>query len=77
LAERENPYLPRVDKVTRRGSEAVTVLPAGAATVRRVDDGAAVLADLGVMTASQAAWAADTVNAAGKGNLVSVTVGSM
>lgn len=77
LAERENPYLPRVDVVTRKGKDAVAVLPAGTSHVRRVTDGGVVLADLGVMPASQAAWAADVVNATGSDQLVAVTVGSM
>jgi hypothetical protein len=77
LVERENPYFGRVDHSAAVTSPAVSVLPAGAARVVRVDDGGSVLADLGVMTASQAAWAADVVNHSGAGSVVAVAVGSM
>lgn len=75
LAERDNPYLPRTVKAAPRPG--VDILAAGSATVRRVDDGGAVLADLGVMTATEASWIADTVNATGLGHLAAVTVGVM
>lgn len=77
LEERENPYLSRPDTVTRTGAALVSVLPAGSADVRRVDDGATVLADLGVLTSSQAGWVADAVNAAGAASLTAVAVGVM
>lgn len=76
LAERDNPYLPRTAAVTGAGADAVTVMPAGSARVVRADDHGGVLADLGVMTASQAAWAADLVNTAEDEELlVSLAVG--
>lgn len=77
LAERENPYFGRVDHVKAAAAPVVSVLPAGAARIVRVDDGGSVLADLGVLAASQAAWAADTVNHSGAGSVVAVAVGSM
>lgn len=76
LAERENPYLPR----TANGSAAsrgVSVLPNGASTVRQADDGRLVLADLGVLTASEAARVADAVNNSGAGDVAAVTVGAI
>jgi len=76
IAERENPYLPR----TANGSAAsrgVSVLPSGASTVHQVDDGRLVLADLGVLTASEAARVADAVNGSGAGEVAAVAVGVM
>lgn len=77
LAERENPYFGRADHVTAAATASVGILPAGTARVVRADDGGAVLADLGVMSAAQAAWAADIVNHSGAGAVVAVAVGSM
>ena len=77
VSERENPYLPRVEKVTARPGTKVSVLPAGAATLHDVDDGGTVLADLGVLTASEAARVADAVNRSGAGNVAAVAVGVM
>jgi hypothetical protein len=53
------------------------MLPAGSATVRLVDDGGEVLADLGVLTASEAGRVADTVNASGAAVVTAVAVGVM
>jgi Family of unknown function (DUF6603) len=77
VAERENPYLSRMAKVNPNPAAKVSVLPAGAATVRLVDDGGAVLADLGVLTASEAGRVADTVNASGAAVVTAVAVGAM
>jgi Family of unknown function (DUF6603) len=77
VAERENPYLSRMAKVNPNPATKVSVLPVGAATVRLVDDGGAVLTDLGVLTASEAARVADTVNASGAGAVTAVAVGAM
>ena len=77
VAERENPYLARKDKVAPRPGSRVEILPAGMATVRLADDGAQVVADLGLMTASHAAWVADTVNASGLAQVTSVAIGVM
>jgi len=74
-AERQNPYLRHVQN--RADGRGVSILPSGAATVRQADDGRAVLADLGVMTASEAGRVADTVNASGAGNVTAVAVGMM
>ncbi len=77
VAERENPYLARAAKVDPDPSRTVSVLPRGAATVRMADDGAAVLADLGVLSATEAARVADAVNASGLGSVAAVAVGAM
>lgn len=77
VSERENPYLPRVEKVTAKPGSKVSVLPAGAATLHAVDDGKTVLADLGVLTASEAARVADAVNHSGAGHVAAVAVGVM
>jgi hypothetical protein len=76
IAERENPYLPRTTKVSATG-KGVSVLPNGAAVVRQADDGGHVLADLGVLTASEAARVADAVNSSGAGEVAAVSVGVM
>ncbi|WP_295697167.1 DUF6603 domain-containing protein [Lapillicoccus sp.] len=75
LAQRDNPYLPRTAKVNPHSGDKVSVLPAGSATVRAVDDNGLVLADLGVLGGTEAGWVADTVNAAGVGHLTAVSVG--
>jgi len=77
VAERENPYLSRAAKVNPNPAASVSVRPAGAATVRSVDDGKAVLADLGIVTASEAARLADTINRSGAGHVAAVAVGVM
>jgi hypothetical protein len=77
VAERENPYLSRNAKVNPNPATKVSVLPAGAATVRLVDDGGAVLTDLGVMTASEAGRISDVINASGAGRVAAVSVGAM
>ncbi|MDX6401248.1 MAG: hypothetical protein QOF27_1854 [Gaiellaceae bacterium] len=75
LAERDNPYLSRTEKsAPKRG---VSVLPNGAATVRQADDGRLVLADLGVLTASEAARVAEAVNSSGEAQVAAVAVGVM
>ena len=76
IAERENPYLPRTTKVSANG-KGVSVLPNGAASVRQADDGGLVLADLGVLTASEAARVADAVNSSGAGEVTAVSIGVM
>lgn len=75
LAERDNPYLPRTRKVTPDPARQVSMLEAGASTVRMADDGEQVLADLGVLGANEAAWVADQVNESGDADLVSVALG--
>jgi hypothetical protein len=45
--------------------------------VHQVDDGGNVLADLGVLTASEAARVADAVNVSGAGHVAAVAVGVM
>jgi hypothetical protein len=77
VAERENPYLSRMAKVNPSPTAKVSVLPPGAATVRLVDDGGAVLADLGVLTRTEAGRVADTVNASGAAVVTAVAVGTM
>jgi len=77
VSERENPYVPRSAKVNPNPAASVAVLPAGAATVRFVDDGKAVLADLGILTASEAGRVADTINRTGAGRVAAVAVGVM
>ena len=77
VAERENPYVPRSVKVNPNPATKVSVLPPGAATVRQMDDGGTVLADLGVLTASEAARIADAVNRSGAGQVSAVAVGAM
>lgn len=75
LAQTGNPYLPRTATVNPHSGNKVSVLAAGSATVRTVDDSGRVLADLGVLGATEAGWVADTVNAAGVGHLTAVSVG--
>ncbi|MEO7061703.1 MAG: DUF6603 domain-containing protein, partial [Lapillicoccus sp.] len=75
LSQRENPYLPRTEKVNPHAADKVSVLAAGTATVRAVDDNGLVLADLGLLGGTEAARIADTVNAAGVGRLTAVSVG--
>jgi hypothetical protein len=77
VAERENPYLSRMAKVNPNPAAKVSMLPAGSATVRLADDGGAVLADLGVLTASEAGRIADTVNASGAAVVTVVALGVM
>lgn len=77
VAERENPYVSRAAKVNPHPAAGVGVRPAGAATVRVVDDGKAVLADLGIVTASEAGRLADTINRSGLANVAAVSVGVM
>lgn len=75
VAERENPYLSRAQKVDPHPERAVSVLPAGVASVRLVDDGTQVLADLGVLTGSEAARLADTLSASGAAQVAVVALG--
>ena len=77
ITERENPYLPRVEKVNPDPAGAVSVLPLGSAVVRATDDGGRVLADLGVLDGTEAARVAAAVTAAGLADLTSVAVGAM
>ena len=77
VAMRENPYVPRTDKVNPDPATKVSVLPGGASTLHQVDDGGTVLADLGVLTASEAARIADAVNHSGAGHVAAVAVGAM
>lgn len=77
VAERENPYVPRSDKVSPNPAKKVSVLPVGSSTVRHADDGGALLSDLGVLTASEAARVADAVNRSGAGQVAAVAVGVM
>ena len=75
VGERENPYLSRAAKVNPNPAATVSILPAGAATVHLADDGGEVLADLGVLTASEAGRIADTINRSGAGHVAAVAVG--
>lgn len=77
VAERENPYLSRMAKVNPNPATKVSILPAGVATVRMVDDGGAVLADLGVLTASEAGRVAAAVNTSGEAVVTAVAAGLM
>jgi hypothetical protein len=77
ITDRENPYLSRAAKVNPNPATKVSVLPNGASTVHQVDDGGNVLADLGVLTASEAARVADAVNVSGAGHVAAVAVGVM
>ena len=77
VADRENPYMTRVQQVSPDPAAKVSVLSRGAATVRQADDGGAVLADLGVLTATEAGRVAATVNASGAGSVAAVAVGVM
>ena len=76
LAERGNPYLPRTEK-PKPAPGAVSVLPAGSATVHLADDGGAVLADLGVLDANEAERVAVAVNESGAGEVAAVAVGAI
>ena len=77
VSERENPYVSRAAKVNPNPAEKISILPPGAATVRLADDGGAVLADLGVVTGSEAGRLADTINRSGAGRVAAVAVGAM
>jgi hypothetical protein len=77
VADRENPYVPRTSKVNPNPAAKVSVLPIGASTVHHVDDGGTVLADLGVLTANEAARVAGEVNRSGTGHVAAVAVGVM
>jgi len=77
VAQRENPYVPRAATVNPNPAAKISVQPAGASTVHQIDDGGPVLADLGVLTASEAARIADMVNLSGEGRLAAVAVGVM
>jgi hypothetical protein len=77
LAERENPYLSRTQKVNPDPTAGIAIRPSGVATVRLVDDGTPVLGDLGAMTASEAGRVADTVGRSGVANVVAVAMGVM
>ena len=78
MSERENPYVSRTAKVNPNPAAKVSVLPAGAATVHLVDDGGAVLADLGVLSPrARPARVADAVNRSGAGQVAAVAVGVM
>jgi hypothetical protein len=75
VAERENPYLPRTAKVAPDAASRVSVMARGASTIRSSDDGAAVLVDLGVLSATEAARVASAVNRSGAANVAAVAVG--
>jgi len=77
VVERDNPYVPRIDKGGPDPGTRVAVLPRGAATVHQIDDGGLVLADLGVLTAREATRVADAVNASGAGRVAAVGIGVM
>lgn len=75
VSDRENPYASRNAKVDPKPDQKVGVLPPRVAAVRMVDDGRAVMADLGVLTASEAARVADTINRSGAGHVAAVSLG--
>lgn len=77
LADRENPYVPRTEKVNPHLEGKVSILPAGTSSIRTVDDGGLVLADLGLLNATEAARVSQAVNASGAGRLTAVAVGGM
>lgn len=77
VSERENPYITRAAKVNPNPAAVISILPAGAAIVRSADDGGAVLADLGIVTASEAGRLADTINRSGAGHVAAVALGAM
>ena len=77
LADRENPYVPRTEKVNPHLENKVSILPTGTSAVRTVDDGGLVLVDLGLLSATEAARVSDAVNASGAGQLTAVAVGVM
>ena len=53
------------------------MLPVGSSTVHQLDDGGNVLADLGVLTATEAGRVAATINSSGAGQVAAVAVGVM
>ena len=75
VAERENPYASRAATVDPRPDRVVSVLPARSATVHLVDDGTPVLADLGVLSASEAGRLADTLTRSGSAVATAVGLG--
>jgi hypothetical protein len=77
IEDRENPYLSRPQKVNPNPAAGVTIMPPGAATVHLADDGSGVLADFGALTASEAGWVADVVNASGEAEVAAVTMGAL
>ncbi len=76
LSERENPYLSRTEQVSPQSDLKVSMLPAGTSTVRTVDDNGLVLADLGLLTATEASRVARAVTLSGAADLTAVAVGA-
>lgn len=75
LEEEGNPYLTRGTVAATR--PLVAVDPPGSATVRLADDGDRVVADLGILTLSEAARVADTITTAGAAHAVAVSLGAL
>ena len=75
LEDEGNPYLTRASAAAT--SPLVHVDPPGSATVRMADDGDQVVADLGVLTMSEAARVADTITTAGAAHVVAVSLGAL
>lgn len=76
VVDTSNPYMKRQDTVDPHPERGPAVLPAGASIVRLVDDGAAVLTDLGVLNAAEAGRLADLVTASGLAQVTAVAVGA-
>jgi len=77
IEQRENAYLSRPQKVDSNPAATPSILPPGAATIRLADDGKEVLADLGVLSASEAGRVADAVNASGEAKVAAVALGAL
>lgn len=76
VVDRSNPYMTREQIVDPHPERGPAVLAAGASVVRLVDDGAAVLTDLGVLNAAEAGRLADLVTASGLAQVTAVAVGA-
>jgi hypothetical protein len=74
-AERTNPYLPRAAVVDPHPERTVSMLSPDAAAVHLVDDGGAVVADLGVLGLTEAGRIADIVTASGAAIVTPVAIG--
>src|SRR5690606_6744634 len=77
IAEQHNPYLAREAAVTAQATGTASILPSGTAQLHRADDGTPVMAGLGALTGSQAAWIAAEATASGAADLVSITLGGL
>lgn len=77
VAERTNPYMSRAAVVDPHQGTGVTVHPANSMRVRMVDDGRAVLSDLGILGVTEAGRISDAIRASGMAAVTAVAIGAM